>query len=81
MEEEIRKSIPIAYLNIWDDMPAPQYNEFFYECSDLIMNISKQTHNIVQNVCERKERTDVDSTYIPHGINNQNFFPMLRYHL
>jgi len=26
MEAEIRKQIPIIYLNIWDDYPAPVYN-------------------------------------------------------
>lgn len=78
MEHELRQNIPIFYYNIWDDLPYPRWNENYYESCDLIMNISKQTHNIVQNVCERKERTDVDSTYIPHGINNQNFFPMTK---
>ena len=39
MEHEVRQEIPIFYYNIWDDWPAPQYNENFYECSDLIMNI------------------------------------------
>ena len=33
------------------------------------MNISKQTVNIVDNVCQIKPRTDWDNTYIPHGIN------------
>ena len=50
MEHEIRQEIPIFYYNIWDDWPAPQYNENFYECSDLIMNISKQTVAIVKEV-------------------------------
>ncbi len=31
MEHEIRQEIPIFYYNIWDDWPAPQYNEFYYE--------------------------------------------------
>ena len=46
MEAEIRKDIPIAYLNIWDDYPAPMYNKPFYEACDLLMGISKQTVNI-----------------------------------
>ena len=29
MEVEIRKKIPITYLNIWDDYPAPMYNRPF----------------------------------------------------
>ena len=46
MKDEIRKNIPIMYLNIWDDYPAPLYNRAFYESCDLLMGISKQTVNI-----------------------------------
>ena len=77
MEHEIRQHIPIFYYNIWDDWPAPQYNQFFYECSDLIMNISKQTCAIVDEVSVKKPRTDWDSTYIPHGINEKYFYPIV----
>jgi glycosyltransferase involved in cell wall biosynthesis len=76
MEHEIRQQIPIFYYNIWDDLPYPRWNEPYYESCDLIMNISKQTHNIVQNVCQNKPRTDWDSTYIPHGINEKYFYPI-----
>ena len=76
MEHELRQDIPIFYYNIWDDLPYPMWNEPYYESCDLIMNISKQTHNIVQNVCKSKPRTDWDSTYIPHGINETYFYPI-----
>ena len=76
MEHEVRQQMPIFYYNIWDDLPYPRWNEPFYESCDLIMNISKQTHNIVQNVCQKKERTEWDSTYVPHGINEQFFYPV-----
>ena len=76
MEHEIRREMPIFYYNIWDDLPAPQYNEFFYESSDLIMNISKQTHNIVNNCAVTKPRTEWDNTYVPHGIPDHKFFPI-----
>jgi len=76
MEHELRQDIPIYYYNIWDDLPYPRWNEPYYESCDLIMNISKQTHNIVQNVCQKKPRTDWDSTYVPHGINEKYFYPV-----
>jgi glycosyltransferase involved in cell wall biosynthesis len=76
MEHEVRQSIPIYYYNIWDDLPYPRWNEPFYESCDLIMNISKQTVNIVNNVCQFKPRTEWDSTYIPHGINEKYFYPI-----
>jgi len=77
MEHEIRQQIPIFYYNIWDNLPYPRWNEPYYESCDLIMNISKQTHNIVQNVCQKKPRTDWDSTYVPHGINEKYFYPVV----
>lgn len=43
IENEIRKTCPIIYLQIWDDLPAPLYNKGFYESCDLLMAISKQT--------------------------------------
>jgi hypothetical protein len=46
IENEIRKQIPIVYLSIWDDLPCPLYNLPYYESCDLLMGISKQTHNI-----------------------------------
>ena len=76
MEHEIRQDIPIFYYNIWDDWPAPHYNEFFYECSDLIMNISKQTHAIVSEVAKQKPRTDWDCTYLPHGVSDKHYKPI-----
>jgi glycosyltransferase involved in cell wall biosynthesis len=78
MEHELRREIPIYYYNIWDDLPYPRWNEPFYESCDLIMNISKQTHNIVNKVCRTKPRTDWDSTYVPHGIETKTFHPIDR---
>ena len=80
MEHEIRTKIPIFYYNIWDDLPYPMYNQFFYESSDLIMNISKQTVNIVNNVAQKKPRTDWDNTYVPHGINEEHFYSVDELH-
>ena len=80
MEHEIRQNIPIFYYNIWDDFPAPQYNESYYESCDLMLNISKQTYAIVDEVCKRKPRTDWDSTCIPHGINTKYFYPIRPLH-
>ena len=78
MEHEVRQEIPIFYYNIWDDWPAPQYNENFYECSDLIMNISKQTCAIVNEVSKNKPRNDWDCTYLPHGVSKK-FYPISKF--
>ena len=75
MENEIRKSIPITYLNIWDDYPAPLYNKPYYEACDLLMGISKQTVNINKLVLGDKAANKV-IRYVPHGINEKNMFPI-----
>jgi glycosyltransferase involved in cell wall biosynthesis len=75
IENEIRKSIPIAYLNIWDNYPAPLYNKAFYEACDLLMGISKQTVNINKLVLGNKADKKIIK-YIPHGLNHEIFKPI-----
>jgi glycosyltransferase involved in cell wall biosynthesis len=75
MENEIRKHIPITYLNIWDDYPAPMYNKPFYEACDLLMGISKQTVNINKLVLEEKASSKIVK-YVPHGLDNEIFKPL-----
>ena len=71
-EDQIRKNIPIAYLNIWDNYPAPMYNKEFYESCDLLMGISKQTVNINKLVLGDKGKNKIFK-YIPHGLNSIKF--------
>ena len=73
---DIRKSIPISYYNIWDDLPFPHWNEPFYESCDLLMAISKQTYNINKHVCQIKPRNDWSLTYVQHGIDENKYFPV-----
>jgi len=76
MEHELRQTIPLMYYNIWDDLPYPFWNEPFYESCDLIMNISKQTQNIVKNVLRKYPKPDWAVQYVPHGINEKEFYPI-----
>lgn len=75
MENEIRKHIPIVYLNIWDDYPAPLYNKEFYESCDALFGISKQTVNINKLVLGEKAQYKMIE-YVPHGVNADNFKPL-----
>jgi glycosyltransferase involved in cell wall biosynthesis len=75
IEQEIRKNIPITYLNIWDDYPAPMYNRPYYEACDLLMGISKQTVNINQLVLGDKGKNKL-FRYIPHGLNHNVYRPV-----
>jgi glycosyltransferase involved in cell wall biosynthesis len=75
IEQEIRKNIPITYLNIWDDYPAPMYNRPYYEACDLLMGISKQTVNINQLVLGDKGKNKL-FRYVPHGLNHNVYRPI-----
>jgi glycosyltransferase involved in cell wall biosynthesis len=75
IENEIRRSIPITYLNIWDDYPAPLYNKAYYEACDLLMGISKQTVNINKLVLGSKADKKIIK-YVPHGLNSEIFKPI-----
>lgn len=75
IENEVRKKIPMVYLNIWDDLPAPLYNKAYYESCDALMAISKQTFNINKIVLGEKAKDKVIK-YVPHGINEEVFYPI-----
>lgn len=79
IEREIRNQIPIHYLNIWDDYPAPLYNKPYYESCDLLMAISKQTKNINEIVLGESAKDKIIK-YVPHGINDKHFFPIREGH-
>jgi glycosyltransferase involved in cell wall biosynthesis len=80
MEHTIRQQIPLMYYNIWDDLPYPFWNEPFYESCDLLMNISRQTQNIVKNVLRKYPKEDWAVQWVPHGINEKYVFPISETH-
>ena len=79
IENEIRTKIPMIYLNIWDNYPAPIYNRPYYESCDTLLAISKQTKNINEIVLGDKAKDKIIE-YVPHGINEEQFFPIEKDH-
>ena len=75
MEREIRSEMPIFWLNIWDDYPAPKYNKTYYNSVDVLMAISKQTKNINKLVLGEDAKDKVIE-YVPHGIDEEVFKPL-----
>jgi len=75
IENEIRRKIPIIYLNIWDNYPAPMYNKPFYEACDALLGISKQTVNINKLVLGPDKNSKI-ITYVPHGLDHNVFKPL-----
>jgi len=74
IEHPIRQHIPIMYYCIWDDLPYPFWNEPYYESCDLIMNISRQTQNIVKNVIRENPKPHWAVQWVPHGVNRKKFY-------
>ena len=68
MENEIRPLLPIVYNHVWDNYPLPLYNKPIYQSTDVVVGISKLTHDIVTKVSPTTE-----SRYIPHAVNPLNF--------
>ena len=75
IENEIRKTTPIIYLNIWDNFPTPLYNRSYYESCDALLAISKQTKLINELVLGEKTNGKVIE-YIPHGLNEDVYKPL-----
>ena len=75
IEREVRSKVPIIWLNIWDEFPAPKYNENFYDSVDTLLSISKQTKLINELVLGNKA-DDKLLRYIPHGIDHKMFAPI-----
>ena len=67
LEREIRKKIPITYLNIWDDLPYPMWNKPFYQSCDSLFSISKQTYNINKWVIGPENCTTLDGDLDKEG--------------
>jgi len=75
IENEIRKSCMLAYLEIWDCEPGPLYNFNYYDSCDLLMAISKQTKALTEMVLGENAKDKV-IRYVPHGINENHFYPV-----
>lgn len=90
LEKQIRASIPLTYLNIWDDIPYPMYNRPFYESCDALFSISKQTMNINKWVLGPEKCVTIKDEgpmngrtllqYVPHGIDSEMFKPLPKDH-
>ena len=77
MENEIRQQCPLIFYTIWDDLPYPMYNRDFYRSDDMLLGISKQSVNIVKNVLKDHPKPEWAVKYVPHGIDEKKFFPII----
>lgn len=75
IEAEVRKFVPIIYLNIWDNYPAPMYNREYYMSCDALLSISRLTYDI-NNLVLGEEAKNKIIKYIPHGLDHNLFKPL-----
>ena len=76
MENEIRQQCPLIFYTIWDDLPYPMWNREFYRSDDMLLCISKQTKNLVENELRNHPKPE-RIQYVPHGINEKQYFPIV----
>tara|TARA_Y100000310_G_scaffold343167_1_gene449608 strand:+ start:8417 stop:9661 length:1245 start_codon:yes stop_codon:yes gene_type:complete len=69
MEDEIHQICPIVWWHVWDNKPAPDYNNVLYESTDLINCHSYLTYEM----CKAKfpERTN----FVPHAYPPEVYYP------
>lgn len=69
MVDEISdRGIPLMWWTIWDNLPTPTFNKFFYNSCDFLGCISKLTYGIMKDLgLEHK------AEYIPHAVPASTF--------
>jgi len=70
IENEIRPLLPMVYYHVWDNHPAPMFNRSFYLSNDMIVSISKVTHEVVSEAAP-----EVVNHYHPHAVDPVIFSP------
>ena len=74
-EHELRQKVALIYLQIWDDEPGPLYNKSAYRSCDALLCISRQTESLTKIVLgEYADEKYI--RYIPHGVNQNHFYPI-----
>lgn len=70
IEDEIHQVCPITYWHVWDNDPYPEFNEPWYESTDLINCLSKKTYDLV------KPHFPDKTNYIPHAFPKGVYQPV-----
>jgi glycosyltransferase involved in cell wall biosynthesis len=73
MEDEIHQMCPIVWWHVWDNDPAPLFNNVLYEATDLINCHSYHTYENVKKFFPDK------TNFIPHAVPDEIFKPISQY--
>lgn len=70
MEDEIHQTCPIIWWHVWDNDPAPLFNNVLYDSTDLINCHSYHTYENVKKFHPEKTH------FIPHAVPDEIFRPI-----
>ena len=70
MEDEIHQICPIVWWHVWDNYPYPDFNDVFYEATDLLNCHSHMTYTMLKDAYPDK------TNWIPHALPEHLFFPL-----
>ena len=62
MEDEIHQVCPIVWWHVWDNYPYPEFNDVFYQSTDLLNCHSHMTYKMI------KDRYPEKTNFIPHAL-------------
>jgi len=74
MEDEIRSVCPLLYWHVWDNDPSPDFNEIYYDSTDMIGCISLKTYGLLQDLKYPERKFG----YVPHSLPAELFKPLPR---
>lgn len=70
MEDEVHQICPIAWWHVWDNLPIPTFNNFFYRATDLLNCHSYLTYEMVKTMEPKK------TNFVPHAVPEEFFYPL-----
>jgi glycosyltransferase involved in cell wall biosynthesis len=70
MEDEIHQICPIVWWHVWDNHPYPEFNDRFYQATDLLNCHSHMTYEMI------KDRYPEKTNFVPHFLPENMFFPL-----
>ena len=70
MEDEIHQVCPIVWWHVWDNYPYPDFNDTYYQATDLINCHSHMTYTML------KDKYPEKTNFVPHSLPDNLFYEM-----
>ena len=68
MEDEIHQTCPIGYWHVWDNKPYPEFNDMYYEATDLLACHSHHTYEQIHPKYPEKTH------FVPHTVPSDVYY-------